>query len=80
MQTHSKSRTRSSSLSARGTEFRTSSPHGRPLLTPDEVRRLDSSLAVVLEQRRPPHLLRRLDYRTEDSMRSRARRDPMHRP
>ncbi|RYF20704.1 MAG: type IV secretory system conjugative DNA transfer family protein [Oxalobacteraceae bacterium] len=79
IQAHSESRTRSSSLSAPDTECRTSNPHGRPLLTSDEVRRLDSSLAIVVGQGLPPHLLQRLDYRIEENMRRRARENPMHR-
>jgi type IV secretion system protein VirD4 len=43
----------------------TASQHGRPLLTPDEVRRLDPGTALVLRPGHDPVQVRRLDYREE---------------
>ena len=54
--------------------------HGRPLLTPDEIKRLGPTRPIVMISGEPPYLLDRLDYRTDPVFAGRAEPNPMHSP
>ena len=54
--------TSSSSQSTRSTKGTSTSPHARPLLLPDEIRRMRADQVIVLPHGQPPHRLGRLDY------------------
>jgi len=51
----------------------------RPLLMPDEVRRLSPALVIVLEQALPPILLQRIDYRSDPEYKDLFDENPMYR-
>ena len=56
-----------------------SSERGRPLLTPDEVRRLDPGTALLLRPGTDPVRVRRIDYRRDSTFRGMYAANPMHR-
>ena len=58
-----------------GTAF---AAHGRPLLMPDEIRRLSERQVVVLQQGQPPYLLQRLDYLTDPELAGLGDPNPMY--
>ena len=65
----------------RGRETRdswTASERGRPLLSPDEVRRQDSATALLLHPGADPVRVARVDYRTDPHFRGRFAENPMH--
>ncbi len=53
-------------------------PHGRPLLTPNEVIRLGASLPIVMVAGEPPYLLDRINYLANAAYAGRFDPDPMH--
>ena len=69
---HALARTGSSS-SGTSTMF-----HGRPLLMPDEIRRMGTHAVLVFEQGQPPFLLDRLDYRQDLRRAPLAGANPMY--
>jgi type IV secretion system protein VirD4 len=54
--------------------------HGRPLLTPDEIRRLGPARPIVMIAGEPPYLLDRLDYRSDPACVGHFDPNPMHFP
>jgi type IV secretion system protein VirD4 len=53
-------------------------PHGRPLLTPDEVMRLGAAQPIVMAAGEPPYLLDRINYLTDAPYAGRFDPNPMH--
>ena len=68
----------SSSGSNSSTESTSTSAHGRPLMMPDEIRRMQSDRAIVLIQGQPPYLLRKLNYLTDPDFAGQAAQNPMY--
>jgi type IV secretory pathway TraG/TraD family ATPase VirD4 len=58
-----------------GTAF---AAHGRPLLMPDEIRRLSEQQVIVLQQGQPPYLLQRLDYLRDPELAGLGDANPMY--
>ncbi len=55
------------------------SERGRPLLTPDEIRRLDPGTALLLRPGADPERVGRIDYRRDPDFRGMYKANPMHR-
>lgn len=53
-------------------------PHGRPLMTPDEIRRIGPRMVMVFEQGRSVQRLERLNYLSDCESRRRFDANPMH--
>ena len=53
-------------------------PHGRSLLTPDEVMRLGASQPIVMVAGEPPYLLDRINYLADVAYARRFEPNPMH--
>jgi type IV secretion system protein VirD4 len=53
---------------------------GRRLLLPDEVRRLPSAAQLLFVKGSAPHLVERVDYRTDPVLAGRADPNPLYRP
>ena len=77
----SRSRSRVGAGSARGVEIRDSwseSERARALMSPDEVRRLSASQAILLTPGADPQCVERLDYRSDAAFRGMFEANPMY--
>jgi len=54
------------------------SAHGRPLMMPDEIRRMDSSVVFVLQQGQPAYWLHRLNYLSDKETAGMGASNPMY--
>jgi len=52
--------------------------YGRPLLMPDEIRRMSDNNVIVLQQGEPPYLLERLDYLRDPELVGLGDANPMY--
>jgi type IV secretion system protein VirD4 len=67
--------TSSGTSSTKGTS---TSAHARPLLMPDEIRRMSADQVIVLQQGQPPYRLQRLDYLHDRESAGLAGANPMY--
>ena len=79
IQSFSNSTSHSDYNNSSSSQSTTTSAMGRPLLTPDEIRRLDPETVIVLDQGRPPVKLHRMNYLVDSVFAGRFDDNPMHR-
>jgi type IV secretion system protein VirD4 len=81
VETQQQSRSSSADIMRTGgsnTEGTSLAHHGRPLLMPDEIRRMGEDNVLVLEQGQPPYRLQRLDYLHDSEFVGLADPNPMY--